>query len=90
MHSWTIFGAQTNHGLTRAHKIHHNLNLGGSHHLPLHRILLIRHRGYTQMVFFLGLQVGSPKILQIGTLAILDAYNFLCRPPIETRSKAKL
>jgi hypothetical protein len=34
--------------------------------------------------------VGTPEILKIRTLATLDAHNFLCRPPIEVRSKEKL
>jgi len=33
---------------------------------------------------------GSPKIPKVGTLATLGAHNFVCRPPIEMRSKSKL
>jgi len=29
----------------------------------------------------------NPKIPKIGTPTILDAYNFLCKPPIEVRSE---
>jgi hypothetical protein len=39
MHSLSTFGAKTNHGQTRIHKIPHNLDLGGSHHPPLDSIL---------------------------------------------------
>jgi len=35
-------------------------------------------------------RVGSPEIFEFGTLTTLEAHNFLCRPPIEVRSKAKL
>jgi hypothetical protein len=51
---------------------------------------LIHHGGYTQMAFFLGLQVGSPKNFKIGTPAILDAHNFLLKASIEARCKKKL
>jgi hypothetical protein len=40
--------------------------------------------------FFWDSQVGSPKILKIGTPTTLDAYNFLCKRMIELRSKKKL
>jgi hypothetical protein len=33
---------------------------------------------------------GSPKIPKIGTLAALEAHNFLFKPPIEVNFKAKL
>ncbi len=34
-------------------------------------------------------QIGSPKILEIGTPTTLEAHNFLCWPPIEVRSETK-
>jgi hypothetical protein len=44
------------------------------------------HGTNTQMSFYLG----SPEIPKIGTPMTLEAHNFVCRPPIEVRSKAKL
>jgi hypothetical protein len=35
-------------------------------------------------------QVESPKILEIGTFDTLEGHNFLCKPLIEVRFKAKL
>ncbi len=40
--------------------------------------------------FVPGLPSWSPEILEIGTLAILEAHNFVCTPLIEVRIKAKL
>jgi hypothetical protein len=35
-------------------------------------------------------QVENQEIPKIGTPDILEAHNFLCRPPIEVRFKTKL
>jgi len=40
--------------------------------------------------FLLGLSSGSLEIPKIGTLAILDTHNFVCRPMIEMKFEAKL
>jgi len=32
----------------------------------------------------------NPEILEIGTLATLEAHNFACKPPIEMKFEAKL
>jgi hypothetical protein len=40
--------------------------------------------------FVSGLPSGSPKIPKIGTLVILEAHNFACRPRIEVMYEAKL
>jgi len=37
-----------------------------------------------------GLPNGRPEIPKIGTFATLDAHNFVCKPPIEMKSKSKL
>jgi hypothetical protein len=39
MRSWNTFGARMNHEQTWTHKTHHDLDLGGSHHLPPYSIL---------------------------------------------------
>ncbi len=77
MYNWSTFGARMNHGHTQIHKTHHNPNLGEAITFPIIIFSLIRHDGYTQMVFFSGLQVESPAILEIRTLAILNTHNFL-------------
>ncbi len=39
--------------------------------------------------FVLGLPSGSPEIPKVGTPANFGAHNFVCKPLIEMRSKAK-
>jgi hypothetical protein len=90
MYNWSTFGAQMNHGHTRIHKTHHNPNLGEAITFLITIFSLIHHEGYTQMVFFLGLQIKSPAILEITTPTILDTHNFLWKPTIEARFKTKL
>ncbi len=65
--------------------------LGGSHHLPPYSILCASPRGpHPNGSFVPGLPSGSPEITTTGTFATLRAHNFLCRPSIAMRSKAKL
>jgi len=59
------------------------LRLGGNHHLPPYIIICAWPRGQNPNVIL----SQTPKI---GTFVILEAYNFVCRPPIEVRFKAKL
>jgi len=40
--------------------------------------------------FVPGLPSGNPKIPEIGTLATLEAHNFVCTVSIEVRFEAKL
>jgi hypothetical protein len=40
--------------------------------------------------FVSGLPFGNPGIPKVGTPATLGAHNFVCRPPIEMKSKSKL
>jgi hypothetical protein len=42
------------------------------------------------VILFRNSQVGSPEIPKIETFATLEAHNFLCKPLIKVRSKAKL
>jgi hypothetical protein len=46
MHSWSTFGAQMNHGHTRIHKTHHDLDLGEATTFPLIVFSVISHGGY--------------------------------------------
>jgi hypothetical protein len=40
--------------------------------------------------FYWDSQVGNLEIPKMGTLAILEAYNFLCKPLIEVRFEENL
>jgi hypothetical protein len=44
----------------------------------------------TKWLFVMGLPSGSLEIAKVGTPATLGPHNFVCRPPIEMRSKTKL
>jgi len=77
------FGAWTSHGQTQTH---HGLYLGEATTFHLIIYSLHGHGVNTQMSFCLG-TLGIPKV---GTLATLGAHNFVCKPLIEVRSKAKL
>ncbi len=70
------------HGRTQIHKIHHGLNLREATIFPFIILYVTDHGGCTQ--------VGSFEILEIGTLATLDAYNFLCIPLIDMTYEKKL
>ncbi len=93
MHSWSTFGARTSHRQTQIHKIHHSPDLKETTTFPLVTFSVLGHEACTQMSFCPGTQVGSleiPEIPEIGIPTTLDAYNFLCKPPIEVKSKTKL
>jgi hypothetical protein len=67
------------------------LGLGGSHHLPPYSILCTSPRGLHPNDFsFPGLPSASLEIAPAGTLATLEPHNFVSKPWIEVRSKAKL
>jgi hypothetical protein len=90
MHSWNIFGAQMNHMHTQTHKIHHGPDLGEVTTFPLIVFSVISHGAAPKRQFSWDSQVKSLEIPKIKTPATLDTHNFLCRPPIELRSKTKL
>jgi hypothetical protein len=43
MHSWSTFGAQTNHEQTHTHKTHHGLDLGEVTTCPLIILFVLGH-----------------------------------------------
>ncbi len=94
MHSWSTFGARTNHEHTQTHKIHHGPNLGEATTFSLIVFYVVNHKGYTQMAFSPEIpKIGSPEILEIfkiGTLTTLEAHNVFYRHSIEVKSKEKL
>ncbi len=90
MHSWNTFGAQTSHGQTRIHKIHHKPDSGEATTSPFQYSLCLASGPTPKCHFVLGLSSWSSEILKIRTPMILEAHNFVCRPPIEVRSIEKL
>ncbi len=83
MCSYNTLSARTSHKHTRTHKTHHNLNLGEATTFPLIVFFVLGHmRACTQMLFCF-------KIFEIGTLKTLKAHNFVFRPLIKVKSKAK-
>jgi hypothetical protein len=73
------------HGHTQIHKTHHGPDLGEATTFPLIAYFVPLHEAHIQMTFlFQDSQVGVLK------LSTLEPHNFVCRPPIEMRSKAKL
>jgi len=81
MHSWSIFGARTNH----------DPNLGEPPPSPLIIHFAPLHKAHIQMAFFVpGLPSGSFEIVEVGTIATLGPHNFVCKPSIEMRFKTKL
>jgi hypothetical protein len=90
VHSWSTFGARTNHGQPEHTRLT-TARTWGSHHLPPYSILCATPRGpHPNGHFVLGLPSGSPEIPIAKTPATLRAHNFLCRPPIAMRSEEKL
>jgi hypothetical protein len=44
---------------------------------------------HPNVIFPRDSQLGSPKILEIGTFATLEAHNVIYKPPIEVRFEEK-
>jgi hypothetical protein len=63
---------------------------GGNHHLPPNNIVYDWSWGMHPNVIFLRTPKLNFKKFKIGTPCTLEAHKFLCKPPIEVRSKAKL
>ncbi len=79
------------HEQTQTHKTHRDPDLGEATTFPLIVYFVTGHKGPpSKWHFVLGLPSGSPKIPKVGTLVTLGAHNFVCRPPIDMRFKAKL
>jgi hypothetical protein len=91
MHSWSTFGARMNHEQKTDTQDSSRPELGGSQNLPPYSIFCVYPRGlHPNVILSQDSQVGSPKILEIGTLANLEGHNFFCTPLIEVRPKMKL
>jgi hypothetical protein len=81
MPSLSTFGVRTSHRPTWTHKIHHGLDLGEAITFPLVVYYVPLHKAHIQMAF---------ESLKLGILATLGAHNFICKPPIDMKSEAKL
>jgi hypothetical protein len=57
---------------------------------PIKYTLHLSVRATSKWLFVSGFLKRSPEIAMVGTLVTLRGYNFVLRPPIETRLKAKL
>jgi hypothetical protein len=86
MHCWNTFDAKMSHGQTRTHKTHHGPDLGEVTTFPLIVYFVPLHEAHIQMAFC----PGTPEITKVGTPTILRSHNFVCRPLIEMKYKAKL
>jgi hypothetical protein len=87
MHSWSIFGAHTNHEHTQTLKIHHGLNLRELTTFPLIRFSVISHKSYIRISFCPETPKLGIPIPKIGTPSTLEGHDFLWRPLIEMRFK---
>jgi hypothetical protein len=73
-----------NHNHTQIHKTRHNLDF------VIIVFFVISHGATPKCHFSQDSQAKTPKIPKIGTFVILEAHNFLYKPLIKARSKAKL
>ncbi len=78
------------HMQTKIHKIHHDLDLGEATTFPFIIFFVPGHEANIQMSFCSETPKWNLEILKIKTFAIVQAHNFVCRPPIEVKSTAKL
>ncbi len=69
MHSWSTFGARTNHRQTWIHKNHHNPDLGETTTFPLIVFYMLGHEASTQMSF-------CPETFKLGVLKF-SKFGFL-------------
>jgi hypothetical protein len=83
MHNLSTFGVRMSHGQTWIHKTHHDPNLGEATSFPFIVYYVLLHEAHIQMAFCL-------EIPKVGTPTTLGPHNFMCRPLIEMKSKAKL
>jgi hypothetical protein len=71
---------------TQTHKTHHGPDLGEATTFPLIVYFVPLHKAHIQMTFC----SKNPEIPKVGTPAILEPHNFVCRPPLKVRFEAKL
>jgi hypothetical protein len=74
------------HKQTQTHKTHHGLDLWEATTFPLIVYFAPLHKAHIQMVFC----PGTPEIAKVGSLATSRPHNFVWKPPIGMKFKAKL
>jgi hypothetical protein len=90
MHSLSTFGVRMNHGKPWTHKTHHIPNLGEATTFALIVYSVPLHKAHIQIAFCPVTSKWESWNSRVGTLATFGPHNFVCRPLIEMRSKAKL
>jgi hypothetical protein len=90
VHNWSTFGVKTSHMQIWTHKTHHDLDLGEATTFPLIVYSMPNHRTSTQMSFYPETPKWESRNSHNWDSATLGAHNFVCRPSMEMRSKAKL
>jgi hypothetical protein len=69
VHSWSTFDGRVNHGQTRTHKTHHDLDLGEATTFPPYSILCASPRGpQPNDILSRDSQMGVSKFLKLGLL----------------------
>ncbi len=71
----STFGARTSHGQPWTHKIHHNPDSGGSHHLPPYSILCVSLR-HLHLNGFLS-QDSKGGVLKLSQFGLLRLCEFI-------------
>jgi hypothetical protein len=93
MHSLSTFRVKTSQGQTWIHT-HHDSNLEETTTSPLIVYSMPFHEAHIQMTFCFGTPKWESQIPKVGTpvtlVSTLGPHNFVCRPPIEMKLKAKL
>ncbi len=84
------FGAWTNHEQTQTHNTHHNPDLGESTTFPLIVYSMPSHGTSTQMSFCLEILKWESRNSQSWDSHDFGGHNFVCKPSIKMRFKAKL
>jgi len=74
VHSWSTFGAWTNHGQTQTYKTHHNANLGEVTSFPLIVFSMPSHKAYTQMSFCLVRIPKFPKLKLLRLWRLITSF----------------
>ncbi len=69
VHSWSTFGARTNHGHTQTHKTHHSSDFKEAITFPIIVLFVPSHGAYTQMSFC-PTKLGVPKFPKLGLLQL--------------------
>jgi hypothetical protein len=90
VHSLNTFGARMSHRQIQIHKTHHGPDLGEATTFSLIVYYVPLHEAHIQMAFCLKTPKSESRNSQSWDSYNFGAPNFVCKPPIEMRSEAKL